>query len=112
MYGVGARFSCWRWPSLGWCLPRRNPCLCAISSRCWNGRGGALVRSAREPYDGSGYPDGLSGDDIPLGARIIAGCAALAAMTSDRLARDLSHASSSIWMIKAGWERIGCRPVE
>ncbi|HEU4348375.1 MAG TPA: HD domain-containing phosphohydrolase [Actinoplanes sp.] len=43
-----------------------------------------LVRSARERYDGSGYPDGLAGDDIPLGARIIAACAALAAMTSDR----------------------------
>jgi diguanylate cyclase (GGDEF)-like protein len=43
-----------------------------------------LVRSARERYDGTGYPDGLAGNDIPLGARIIAVCAALAAMTSDR----------------------------
>jgi diguanylate cyclase (GGDEF)-like protein len=43
-----------------------------------------LVRSAREHYDGTGYPDGLTGDDIPLGARIVAVCAALAAMTSDR----------------------------
>jgi diguanylate cyclase (GGDEF)-like protein len=43
-----------------------------------------LVRSARERYDGTGYPDGLSGDDIPLGARIVAACAALVAMTSDR----------------------------
>ena len=43
-----------------------------------------LVRSAREHYDGTGYPDGLAGEDIPLGARIIAACAALAAMTSDR----------------------------
>lgn len=43
-----------------------------------------LVRSARERYDGTGYPDGLAGDDIPLGARIIAVCAALAAMTSNR----------------------------
>jgi diguanylate cyclase (GGDEF)-like protein len=43
-----------------------------------------LVRSARERYDGAGYPDGLAGDDIPLGARIIAVCATLAAMTSER----------------------------
>jgi two-component system cell cycle response regulator len=43
-----------------------------------------LVRSARERYDGTGYPDGLSGDDIPLGARIVAACAALVAMTSER----------------------------
>jgi diguanylate cyclase (GGDEF)-like protein len=43
-----------------------------------------LVRSARERHDGTGYPDGLAGHDIPFGARIIAACAALAAMTSDR----------------------------
>jgi HD-GYP domain-containing protein (c-di-GMP phosphodiesterase class II) len=43
-----------------------------------------IVRSARERYDGTGYPDGLAGDDIPLGARIIAACSALTAMTSDR----------------------------
>jgi diguanylate cyclase (GGDEF)-like protein len=43
-----------------------------------------LVRSAREHYDGTGYPDHLAGDDIPLGARIIAACAALAGMTADR----------------------------
>ncbi|MEN3304514.1 MAG: hypothetical protein V7603_716 [Micromonosporaceae bacterium] len=43
-----------------------------------------VVRSARERYDGTGYPDRLAGDDIPLGARIIAGAAALAAMISPR----------------------------
>jgi two-component system cell cycle response regulator len=43
-----------------------------------------LIRSAREHYDGTGYPDGLARQEIPLGARIIAACAALAAMTSDR----------------------------
>ena len=30
-----------------------------------------LVRHHHERYDGTGYPDGLSGEDIPLGARII-----------------------------------------
>ncbi len=43
-----------------------------------------LVRSGRERYDGTGYPDRLAGEDIPLGARIIAACAALTAMTTDR----------------------------
>ncbi len=43
-----------------------------------------LVRASHERWDGSGYPDGLKGDDIPLGARIVAACDAYYAMTSDR----------------------------
>jgi diguanylate cyclase (GGDEF)-like protein len=43
-----------------------------------------LVRSTHERLDGSGYPDGLAGDQIPLGARIIAVCDAFTAMTSPR----------------------------
>jgi putative nucleotidyltransferase with HDIG domain len=43
-----------------------------------------LVRSAHERWDGRGYPDGLAGEDIPLGARIVCACDAFHAMTSDR----------------------------
>jgi two-component system, cell cycle response regulator len=43
-----------------------------------------LVRSTHERYDGSGYPDRLKGQEIPLGARIIAVCDAFDAMTSER----------------------------
>jgi diguanylate cyclase (GGDEF)-like protein len=43
-----------------------------------------LVRSSHERWDGSGYPDGLSGIAIPRGARIIAVCDAYEAMTADR----------------------------
>jgi diguanylate cyclase (GGDEF)-like protein len=43
-----------------------------------------LVRSTHERFDGSGYPDGLAGDQIPLGARIIAVCDAFTAMTTPR----------------------------
>ncbi len=43
-----------------------------------------LVRASSEFYDGSGFPDGLSGDEIPIGARIIAVAVAFAAMTSSR----------------------------
>jgi two-component system, cell cycle response regulator len=45
---------------------------------------GALVRHSHERYDGHGYPDGLVGDEIPLGSRIIAACDAFDAMTSER----------------------------
>lgn len=37
-----------------------------------------------ENYDGTGYPENLSGEDIPLGARIIRVCDTFAALTSDR----------------------------
>ena len=43
-----------------------------------------LVRSSHERWDGGGYPDGLAGEDIPLGARIIAVCDSFDAMISDR----------------------------
>lgn len=42
------------------------------------------VRSTHERWDGSGYPDGLRGEEIPLAARLIAICDAYDAMTSDR----------------------------
>ncbi len=43
-----------------------------------------LVRGEHERYDGSGYPDGLKGEEIPLGARIIFACDAFDAMSRDR----------------------------
>jgi two-component system, cell cycle response regulator len=45
---------------------------------------GAIVRSTHENWDGTGYPDGLAGEAIPLAARIIAACDAYSAITSDR----------------------------
>ena len=43
-----------------------------------------LVRASHERFDGSGYPDGLAADAIPLGSRIVAVCDAFQAMTSPR----------------------------
>jgi HD-GYP domain-containing protein (c-di-GMP phosphodiesterase class II) len=43
-----------------------------------------LVRSSHERWDGTGYPDALAGEAIPLGARIVAVADAFDAMTSDR----------------------------
>jgi putative nucleotidyltransferase with HDIG domain len=44
----------------------------------------AIVRHHHEHFDGSGYPHGLAGDTIPLGARIFAFADTLDAITSDR----------------------------
>jgi len=46
-----------------------------------------LVRHHHEKYDGTGYPDGLIGDDIPLGARLLAVADSFDSMTSDRAYR-------------------------
>jgi HD-GYP domain-containing protein (c-di-GMP phosphodiesterase class II) len=44
----------------------------------------ATIAAVSERFDGSGYPEGLSGEDIPVGARIIRVCVAFAAITSKR----------------------------
>ena len=48
------------------------------------GEGLRIVRSHHERWDGQGYPDGIGGDEIPLGARIFAVADTLDAMTSNR----------------------------
>jgi HD-GYP domain-containing protein (c-di-GMP phosphodiesterase class II) len=45
---------------------------------------GRLVRSCHERWDGTGYPDGLAGEQIPLVSRIVCCCDAFNAMTTDR----------------------------
>ena len=51
-----------------------------------------IVRHANERVDGSGYPDGLHGDDIPFGSRVVLVCDAYHAMISERPWRAaLSH---------------------
>jgi response regulator RpfG family c-di-GMP phosphodiesterase len=48
----------------------------------------ALVRASAEHFDGSGYPDGLAGEAIPEGARVIAVAVAYAALTGRRPHRE------------------------
>jgi HD-GYP domain-containing protein (c-di-GMP phosphodiesterase class II) len=43
-----------------------------------------IVRACHERWDGAGYPDGLSGEEIPRAARVVFVCDAYHAMTTDR----------------------------
>jgi HD-GYP domain-containing protein (c-di-GMP phosphodiesterase class II) len=53
----------------------------------------SIVRHHHENWDGSGYPDGLRGEDIPLGARVLSIVDCYDALTSDRpYRRALPHA--------------------
>ena len=45
---------------------------------------GRIVRSSHEHFDGSGYPDGMVGEEIPIEARIVTCCDAFSAMTTTR----------------------------
>jgi HD-GYP domain-containing protein (c-di-GMP phosphodiesterase class II) len=65
-------------PSLGERLVRRFPALAAAAPG---------VRHHHERFDGSGYPDRIAGEAIPVEARIVAAADAFAAMTSDRCYR-------------------------
>ena len=56
----------------------------------------AYVRASHERWDGTGYPDGLAGEEIPLAARIIAVCDAFHAICSDRPYRDGATAGIAV----------------
>ena len=57
---------------------------------------GAVVRSSHERFDGTGYPDGIAGDRIPIESRIISACDAFSAMTTDRAYRDAMSIEAAI----------------
>ncbi|MEW6103415.1 MAG: HD-GYP domain-containing protein [bacterium] len=61
----------------------------------------SIVRSHHENYDGTGYPDGLKGDEIPIGARIIALANAWEAMTAERPYRQSKTMEEAIAEIKS-----------
>jgi len=61
-----------------------------------------LVRSSHERVDGTGYPDGLMGDEIPLGSRIILVSDAFDAMTTDRPYRRAVAADEALVKLRAG----------
>ena len=62
---------------------------------------GKIVRSSHEHFDGSGYPDGLTGEKIPIEARIVTCCDAFSAMTTTRSYRKAMSFEVAIAEVKA-----------
>src|SRR5581483_3040757 len=69
-----------------WNVMRAHPAIGAqiVAPIRFLGNAALVIRHHHERFDGSGYPDGLRGSDIPLAARIFAVADAFDAMTSDR----------------------------
>jgi HD-GYP domain-containing protein (c-di-GMP phosphodiesterase class II) len=69
-----------------WALMRRHPLVGAqiVAPFEFFAAGALAIRHHHERCDGSGYPDGLAGERIPLGARIVAVADVFDALTSDR----------------------------
>jgi len=61
-----------------------------------------IVLHEHEHWDGSGYPDGLAGERIPLGARVILVCDAFDAMTTDRPYRSALPHEEATSRLRAG----------
>jgi len=64
-----------------------------------------LIRAHHERYDGNGYPDGLVGENIPLGARILAVADAFDAMTSKRPYREPLSPEQALAVLRHGSAR-------
>jgi HD-GYP domain-containing protein (c-di-GMP phosphodiesterase class II) len=62
---------------------------------------GRIVRSSHEHYDGSGYPDGLAGEQIPIEARVVTCCDAFSAMTTTRPYRKAMSFEAAIAELRA-----------
>lgn len=65
-------------------------------------KGALLVKHHHERYDGTGYPDGLAGEQIPLGSRIISVADAFQAMTEHRPYRPALTVDQAIAQLQAG----------
>lgn len=61
-----------------------------------------IVRWHHERWDGTGYPDGLSGAEVPLEARVLAICEAFDAMISDRPYRSALSVAAALQQIDLG----------
>jgi diguanylate cyclase (GGDEF)-like protein/putative nucleotidyltransferase with HDIG domain len=87
-----------------WRIMREHPVIGERILRAIPGMGAIarIVRHEHERFDGTGYPDGIAGDDIPIGARIILACDAYHAMTSDRPYRQAMPHGEALRELAAG----------
>jgi HD-GYP domain-containing protein (c-di-GMP phosphodiesterase class II) len=87
-----------------WAVMRRHPEWGAemVSSVPGLEQLGLLVASHHERWDGSGYPDGLAGESIPLASRVISVCDAYEAMVSRRPYRASLSVQSALGELSAG----------
>jgi diguanylate cyclase (GGDEF)-like protein/putative nucleotidyltransferase with HDIG domain len=70
------------------------------------------IRHHHERWDGSGYPDALAGDDIPLGARIVHVADAYEAMTTERTYREAREPAAAIAELRRkSWQQFDARVV-
>ncbi|RMH17771.1 MAG: HD domain-containing protein, partial [Gemmatimonadetes bacterium] len=63
----------------------------------------SIVSWHHERWDGSGYPDALAQDATPLGARLVAVCDVLAAMTSERAYRRAMPWEAAVEAVRSGF---------
>lgn len=89
---------------LEWIVMRSHPQMGAriVAPIPFMGEAVEIVRSHHEWFDGGGYPRGLRGDEIPLGARIFAIADSFDAMTSDRPYRRALATEEAVAEIRAG----------
>ena len=84
-----------------WAVMRQHPLIGAqiVAPLEFFADGAVILRHHHERQDGSGYPDGLRGEMIPLGARIVAVADIYDALTSDRPYRPrLARAEAVRWL--------------
>ena len=87
-----------------WEVMREHPVVGERILRAIPGMGAIarIVRHEHERFDGTGYPDRIGGDEIPIGARVILACDAYHAMTSDRPYRKGMPHAEAIRELAAG----------
>ena len=87
-----------------WEVMRQHPATGERILRSIPGLGGVarIVRHEHERFDGGGYPDGLSGNEIPIGSRIILVADAFESMTSDRIYRRALGISQAMHELRTG----------